>query len=323
MNVLITGSTGFVGPYALAALRAVLPKSAKLIPTTRSAFAPGRGYVEPLDVTDPVAVEEAIRQHRPSIVLHLAAIAAPSQATDARHTWSVNVDGTLNLARAIILRSPDCALINIGTGLVYGESARSGLPLSEESPVAPAGNYAMTKAAADIALGALSDQGLKCVRLRPFNHTGPGQSVAFAISAFAAQIARIEAGLVPPVLKVGNLEAERDFLDVRDVVEAYAQVARHVGEIKPGEVFNVASGKAHVIGDILDKLCALSEVGITIEQDKSRLRGDDIPRALGDASKLRNQLGWAPRWDLETTLSELLDAQRKALAGEDNNARHH
>ena len=116
-------------------------------------------------------------------------------------------------------KAPDCWLLNAGSGLVYGESAKPGLPLDESALLAPIDEYAVTKAAADLALGALARRGLKCIRFRPFNHTGAGQAGAFVIPAFAMQIAQIEAGLAEPVIHVGNLDAERDFLDVRDVVE--------------------------------------------------------------------------------------------------------
>ena len=166
----------------------------------------------------------------------------------------MHLHGTLNLAREILRRAPDCWLIHVGSGLVYGESAKAGRALDENALLAPIDEYSATKAAADLALGALSRARLKCIRLRPFNHIGPGQSEAFVVPAFAMQIARIEAGLAPPVIRVGNLDAQRDFLDVRDVANAYALVMKNLERMGSGTVLNIASGIPRRISDILASL---------------------------------------------------------------------
>ena len=155
-------------------------------------------------------------------MVHLAAIPTIAGAVaDPAAAWRVNVMGTLDLARAIHQYAPECTLIFAGSAEAYGATARQGVPLKETDPLQPLNEYAATKAAADLALGALAANGLRVIRFRPFNHTGPGQTDEFVVPAFASQIARIEKGAQPPVMMVGNLDAQRDFLDVRDVVDAY------------------------------------------------------------------------------------------------------
>jgi GDP-4-dehydro-6-deoxy-D-mannose reductase len=166
--------------------------------------------------------------------------------------------------------------------------------------------YAATKAAADLAIGALAADGLHAIRLRLFNHTGAGQSEAFVVAAFARQIARIEAGLQAPELHVGRLDPARDFLDVADVCEAYVACLRRLDDLAADTVLNVASGTARRIGDILDGLLRLSGVKARVLQDPGRLRPGDISMALGDAGLARRLVGWQPRVPWERTLGDVL-----------------
>jgi GDP-4-dehydro-6-deoxy-D-mannose reductase len=316
MRVLITGANGFVGPYVRHALRRICGDDVVVVATSKDGGPhPAFGRVEALDVTDTAAVREAVARHRPTHVIHLAAVAALDVAqADPRKTWRIHVDGALNLANAIIDRAPDCWLVHVGSGLVYGESAKTGLPLDEGALLAPIDEYAVTKAAADLALGALSYQGLKCVRMRPFNHTGPGQTEAFAVPAFAMQIARIEAGLAEPVIRVGNLDARRDFLDARDVADAYARVVLKSNELAPNSIFNVSSGLSWRMSDILDLLLARSSARIVTEHDPLRLRRSDLPCIVGDATRARTRLGWAPAYPFEDTLAAVLEDCRARVA---------
>jgi GDP-4-dehydro-6-deoxy-D-mannose reductase len=197
--------------------------------------------------------------------------------------------------------------------MVYGDSAKSGHILSEGEMLAPTDDYGATKAAADLALGVLVRRGLKCVRFRPFNHTGPGQADAFVVPAFAKQIAMVEAGLAEPIIRVGNLEAERDFLDVRDVADAYALAVVHSDRLVNGEILNVASGQPRRISEILNQLLRRSVVDIAVVQDPDRLRPSDNPRVIGDASRLRALLEWAPRHDFASTLEAVLDDWRSRV----------
>ncbi|RVC61667.1 NAD-dependent epimerase/dehydratase family protein, partial [Mesorhizobium sp. M00.F.Ca.ET.038.03.1.1] len=264
---------------------------------------------------DTAAVHEAMARHRPTHVIHLAAVAAPDAAqANPRNTWRIHVDGALNVANAILNTAPDCWLVHVGSGLVYGESAKTGRPLDESTLLAPVDDYAATKAAADLALGALSYRGLKCVRMRPFNHTGPGQTEAFAVPAFAMQIARIEAGLAPPLIRVGNLDARRDFLDARDIANAYARAVLNSNKLAPNTIFNLASGLSWRMADILDLLLAQSSVKIVVEQDPLRMRPSDLPCIVGDATRARTLLGWAPEHSFEETLAAVLQDCRARVA---------
>ncbi|TPJ77768.1 NAD-dependent epimerase/dehydratase family protein [Mesorhizobium sp. B2-6-2] len=316
MRVLITGANGFVGPYVGDALRRICGREIVIAATSKDGGPhPAFGQVEELDVTDPAAVHDAIARHRPTHVIHMAAVAALGAAkADPRNAWRIHVGGALNVAHAVLDKAPDCWLVHVGSGLVYGESAKTGRPLDEGTLLAPVDDYAVTKAAADLALGALSGQGLKCVRMRPFNHTGPGQTEAFAVPAFAMQIARIEAGLAPPVIRVGNLDARRDFLDARDIANAYARAVLKSRDLAPNAIFNLASGLSWRMGDILDRLLARSSVRIVTEQDPLRLRPSDLPCIIGDATRARTLLGWVPEHSFEDTLAAVLEDCRARVA---------
>jgi GDP-4-dehydro-6-deoxy-D-mannose reductase len=283
---------------------------------------PVLGATTALDITDAEACQALIGDWRPTHVVNLAGLAAPAVAAKAPdRTWAIHLHGVRNLAEAILGRAPDCRLIQVGSGLVYGQTANSGEPLDERAVLAPLDDYAASKAAGDLALGVYIRKGLKCIRLRPFNHSGPGQSEDFVIPAFAMQIARIEAGLAPPVVRVGNLDAARDILDVADVAEAYALAIRDFDRAEPDAIFNIAAGKAVKIEEILKGLLALSTAAITVERDPSRNRPSDIPIIIGDAEKFRNCFGWSPKHSLTDTLKGTLDDCRfraTALASADS-----
>jgi GDP-4-dehydro-6-deoxy-D-mannose reductase len=316
MRILVTGARGFVGQHLVATLRQTFADQADILPTAlQRERHPVLGSVESLDVTDRAAVSETITRFQPTHVVHLAGLAAiPAANGDPKAAWRVHVDGTLNVAWEILQQAPDCTLVFVGSGHVYGASANTGRPLDETTLLTPVDEYSVTKAAADLALGALAGRGLRCIRIRPFNHTGPGQSEAFVVPGFAMQIARIEAGLAPPLIRVGNLDAERDFLDVRDVTAAYALAIREAPNLPPGVILNVASGVPCRMGDILERLWALSYAGIAIEQDPTRLRPSDLPRIVGDAVLARELLGWAPKYAFEETLAAVLTDCRERVS---------
>jgi GDP-4-dehydro-6-deoxy-D-mannose reductase len=315
-RILITGAEGFVGPYVIRALRQVYHDDLDIIATTYKSTIQGLAEkCELLDVTNGRAVRDIIAGYQPTHIIHLAGLAAPSAATmDSQNVWRVHVGGTINIANAILDAAPRCCLVYIGSGLIYGDSAKSGLPVDEATLLAPVDDYAATKAAADLAMGAFSHRGLHVIRMRPFNHTGPGQTEAFVIPAFAAQVARIECGLMPPVVRVGNLDPQRDFLDVRDVANAYALAVFKSETIESNTVINIASGLARRVGDILDWFLQHSTKNIAIEQDKSRVRPSDLPRIVGNASRARQMLDWAPEKKFDETLSDILADWRSRIS---------
>ncbi len=293
-RILVTGLGGFAGRHLAPAVSALLP-DAMLLPLG-------------CDVTDGPAVAQAVRDAKPDLCLHLAAIAAvPVANAEPDRTWSVNLHGTLNLARALRAHAPGAPFLFVSSADAYGASFRDGRALDEGAPLAPMNTYGATKAAADLALGAMAADGLHAIRLRPFNHAGPGQAPDFAIPAFARQIALIRAGRQEPVLRTGNLQPYRDFLDVRDVCRAYALCLAQADRLPPGTILNIASGTARRIGDVLDGLLAAAGLSVTIESDPGRARPTDIARAVGDASQLRDALGWAPEVPWEHTLRDVID----------------
>ena len=303
-RILVTGAGGFVGGWMTARLTPALPGVAVL--------AVGHGGSDgALDVTRAADVEALVHRFCPTAVIHLAGVSSLVKArAEARVAWNVNLFGTLNLAEAVMRHAPDARFVQAGSSEVYGGSFNAaGGMVDESTPLAPLNPYATTKASADLLLGEMAEAGLHSVRVRPFNHTGPGQTTAFAVPAFAAQIAAIERGEREPVMRVGNLDARRDFLDVRDVVEAYF-LAATVPSLPRGIVLNVASGEPRRIGDVLDTLLTMSRVAIRVEHDPALMRPSDVPVTAGNAARARDLLSWRPRIPWETTLRDVLDDQR-------------
>ncbi len=191
-----------------------------------------------------------------------------------------------------------------------------GGPIGEDTPLAPKNLYAATKAAADLALGAMAQQGLRVVRARPFNHTGPGQSADLVIAAFARQIARIAAGLQPPRLEVGNLDTWRDFLDVRDVCAAYVACIDRREALPPGTILNIGSSQPRRIGDVLAELMALAGITAEVRTEPARTRANDVARTAADCARAHALLGWAPAVPWSQTLRDVLDDWYRRVGGE-------
>jgi len=300
--VLVTGGTGFVGGH----LRAHLAAEA---PGTRVVTA-GLGAEAdiPLDICDSAAIASALATVQPRAVVHLAAIAAPAEAKGApEKAWAVNFRATLDFATALFAAQPEAKFIFAGSAEAYGASfldCPDGVP--ETAPLNPMTTYAATKAAADIALGQMAHEGRNIIRFRPFNHTGAGQPDDYVVPAFARQIADVMAGRREPVISVGNLEAERDFSDVRDIVGAYAAALHPDVKGGPRAVYNLSSGRPVPIRAILDKLIALSGREIAVEVDPDRLRPSEITRASGLNAAAKADLGWAPAIPLDQTIADVL-----------------
>jgi len=302
----VTGATGFVGQHVLSALGAA-GKEIKVLGLGLSETA-GRA----IDIANADAIDGIIAREKPDAIIHLAAIALPRAAKDAPdRAWAVNFQGTLNIAEALKRHRPDGHLIFASSSETYGATfARTTGPIHEDAALMPQTVYAATKACADLALGQMAADGLDCIRFRPFNHTGPGQVPLYVVADFARQVAEIEAGKRDPVIRVGNLEAKRDFLDVRDVARAYALAAISDHKASVDAAYNLASGKAVRIGDILESLISQSTTGIEIQTDADRLRANDIAQTLGDSTRAREAFGWSPMIALKQTLAAVLDDQR-------------
>jgi GDP-4-dehydro-6-deoxy-D-mannose reductase len=308
-KVLITGAEGFVGRHLTTALRDRHPG------WSLDALA-GPPAKTGIDVTDALSVEARIRESRPDIVVHLAAVAAvPTSVKDPRLAWRVNLDGTLNVVLAMQAHAPDAHLLFVSSAEVYGDSLNAAEPVTEAALLQPLNPYAASKASADILVRQAMSGGLSATIMRPFNHTGLGQSDAFVVPDFAAQIVRIEAGLQEPVIEVGSLDDQRDFLDVADVIDAYLLMLERRHDPALHDVFNVASGVAVRIGDLLDRLLSMAKRKIAVRVDNGRLRPARVQRVVGDASRLR-AMGWAPIRSLDQTLTAILEDRRRPFNDE-------
>ncbi len=296
MRVYVTGARGFVGTRLVARLEAA---GHVVVATDRE-----------LDVADGSAVGRAVAQALPQAVVHLAAISfVPETFERPDEVFRVNFLGARHLLEAVRRRAPGARVLLVGTSNVYGSAPPDALPFDESAPLRPGSPYAWTKAAADLLGAAYARRGLCVLRIRPFNHTGPGRPDRFVESSLARQIAEIELGRRPPRLEVGNLDAVRDFLDVDDVVEAYARL---LGPAAPPGVYNVASGRAVPVRALLDALLAHSPARPQVEVRPERWRPADA--IVGRAAKLTQATGWAPRRSLEDTLGRLLAWWREQLA---------
>jgi GDP-4-dehydro-6-deoxy-D-mannose reductase len=299
---LITGATGFVGGYLVAHLAAAYP-GWQMTGTTRHDGHADSRFVR-CDLRDAAAVASLIERARPEMVVHLAGQSnVPASLEDPETTLANNILGTLHLLDACRAHAPDARLLVVSSSEVYGPTPPEAQPLGEERPLRPMNPYAVSKAAQEmLALQYAHSYALDVVVARPFNHIGPGQTDRFVVSAFARQIVEVERGERGAV-SVGNLDAARDFTDVRDVVRAYTLLLEH-GE--RGGIYNIGRGTAVAIGDLLDMLRRLARLPIAIERDPARLRPSDAPVMMGDTTRLRQATGWQPEISLERSLEETL-----------------
>jgi GDP-4-dehydro-6-deoxy-D-mannose reductase len=296
VRVCVTGADGFVGR--------------RLVPRLLAAGHQVRGSDAELDVADAARIDAWIAAERPDSILHLAARSSVVDAALApAETFRVNYLGAVAVLSAAARRSPAARVLLVGSAEQYGTAPLGAPPTGEDAPLRPRSAYGRTKVAADLLGACHAARGLDVVRVRAFNHTGPGQSDRFAPGSFARQLAEIEAGRREPVLRVGNLDAVRDYLHVDDVIDAYlALLERAV----PAAPYNVASGRGRPLRDVLDGLLAAARVAPRIEVDPARVRAAD--QLVGDASRLRDATGWAPRRRLEDALRGLLDGWRERVS---------
>lgn len=320
MRVLITGSDGFAGGHLVRHLRTGAPAlelhgTAWHDAVDRAELAATLESMTTLDLRDEAAVDALIQRVQPDYVYHLAAQAfVPRSFEDPWETLENNIRGQLNLTLALLKYKPDARLLVASSAEIYGVVAPEQMPLTEDVSFAPDNPYSVSKVAQDmLALQYHLSHGLATIRTRPFNHIGPGQNARFVAPAFATQIARIERGLQEPVIQVGNLEVERDFTDVRDVVAAY-QAAIERGQA--GAVYNICSGQAHSIQYLLDVLVGFCEVEVEVRVDPARLRVVNRPVVVGSAARLQADTGWKPRIAFEESLMAVLQEARERIASE-------
>jgi GDP-4-dehydro-6-deoxy-D-mannose reductase len=287
--VLVTGGQGFAGRHLQVELgeRAVAPD---------------------LDVTDSAALRAAMRELQPEAVVHLAALSQVAESwEDPATVWQVNAVGTVALLEAVRQERAAARVLVVSTGEVYGRAAV--VPTPEEAPVEPVSPYAASKAAAEIAALQAGRTGLDVVVVRAFQHEGPGRDERFAVGSWTRQLAELEL-TGGGALRVGNLLAERDITDVRDVCRAYRLL---LDPRVPAGVYNVASGRTVALRRVVELLVELTEAPVRVEPDPERMRPLDLPMVCGDAKKLREVTGWEPRITLEQTVRDTLEAARRIV----------
>lgn len=318
MRALITGITGFAGSHLADYLLAEHP-DVEVYGTRRWRsrmenvdHLGDRVNLVECDLNDATAVLSTLGEVRPEVIFHLAAQSfVPTSWKAPAETLSTNINSQTNIFEAMRALDLDCTIQIAGSSEEYGLVLPDEVPITEDNPLRPLSPYAVSKVGQDLlAYQYYKSYGLKTIRTRGFNHTGPRRGEVFVTSNFAKQIASIEAGLQDPVIRVGNLSSRRDFTDVRDTVRAY-WLAIEKG--RPGEVYNIATGKAVTIRELLDRLLALSDAKVELEVDPDRLRPSDVEILLGDYSKLEADTGWQPKISLQTTLQDTLDYWRSKL----------
>ena len=306
--ILVTGAAGFAGSHLLDRLTADRP----VVAWHRNGAPPSSGaHVawQKVDVLDRISVADAIARVRPTTVYHCAGAAHVGRAwDDTTPTFEVNVLGTHHLLEALRRAGANAVVLIPSSAMVYRPSAS---PLAEDAALVPPNPYGLSKLAQELLASHASLDGLDIRIARSFNHVGPRQAPAFAASGFARQIAEIEAARRPPEIVVGNLDAEREATDVRDTVRAYEAIAERGPK---RSVYNVCSGTPYRVGDILERLVARSRARVSIRVDPARLRPNDIPRLIGDPSRIERDLHWKPAIPLDQTLDDLLGYWRTVLS---------
>jgi GDP-4-dehydro-6-deoxy-D-mannose reductase len=314
VRALVTGAAGFVGRHLAAHLLSQGHEVGGLVhPTDGGPGSLGpRVEVFALDILDEAALGSALRGFAPDAVFHLAAFSNPEGSwKEARRTLETNIIGAHNLLSGVRETGRKPRVLLVGSAQQYGDVPAEAQPISEEREQRPLTPYAVSKTSQEL-LGRRSfwSDELPVYLTRSFNHTGPGQADGYVSSSFARQVAEVERGTREPLIRVGNLGARRDFTDVRDVAAAYAAI---VEKGQAGRPYNVCRGEAVSIGEVLEELVRLSRVPVRIVVDPERYHVLDAPLMVGDATRLKAETGWSPRYSLRETLSDLLDDWRSRL----------
>lgn len=307
-RALVTGATGFVGRVMLPALQS---RGFDVVATSRRA----NDGVRSLDVSDPAACRDMVADVVPDVVVHLAGITyLPAVLERQKESFEVNVLGTANVLDAVRDAAPTARTLLPSTCSVFGNPEAEDLPLKEDAPLRAMHPYGVQKIGVEVLGSAYRARGLDIVVVRPFNHVGPGLNPRLSVAFFAGQIVAAERGEREPVMRVGNLEARRDFTDVRDVVRAYLLLLEHDA---PPPLVHVASGRSIALGTVLDALRERARVELLVETDADRLRPLDTPDLVGDASLIASTCGWRPEIPLEETWDRVLASVRGEAYGED------
>lgn len=296
-KLLLTGASGFVGGF--------VQQATSCVPLTTNG--------KEVDLRDAHAVTDAVSRIRPDAVLHLAAQTfVPRSFENPVETFEINFLGTYNLLAALSKAGFTGRFLLVSTGDVYGAVAPEHLPITEELLPKPRNPYAVSKVAAEALCFQWNETaGFETIVARPFNHIGPGQREDFVISAFAKQIAAIKHGAKPAIIEVGDLDVTRDFLDVRDVVQAYLLLLR---EGHAGQTYNICSGTECSIRSLLEKMLELADVRAEIRSNSAKYRPSEQRRVVGDASKLRRHTGWQPTYTIEQTLADTIHSWEYQIA---------
>ncbi len=316
-KLFITGLEGFVGSHlageALAQDWTVAGIRHPSAPYPPVFLQQDRVRCAPCNVLSRRRLASVLRREQPLAIVHLAAITfVPEGEGHAAATLQTNVGGSQNLLEASADACPEARILLVSSGEVYGGTRPRGRPLSERARPRPRNLYGVSKAAMEL-VGEYyrRHHGLNVVVARPFNHIGPGQSPRFVASSFARQIVAIEKRGGTGVLRVGNLESERDFTDVRDVARAYMLLLQ---DGRTGRRYNVCSGRAFSIGHLLDVLLGLTSTHIRIERDRRRVRRGEVSCVVGDCTRLRQETGWNPRIPLSQSLEDVIRYWRENAA---------
>jgi GDP-4-dehydro-6-deoxy-D-mannose reductase len=309
MRALVTGANGFVGKHLVPFL---LQKGYEVCGTYHGHADEGsreRYRMVPLDVADKETMLKLVGEFNPSEIYHLAGVAV-STGQPRRDYYRVNFGGSLNLFDVVMQTDPNTRVLFIGSSNEYGPVPAECQPIRESESLCPTSHYAASKAAADLAACSYAAEGLQVIRVRAFNHNGPGQTTDYVCSRLAKLVAEVSLGLREPVIEAGNLDAVRDFTDVRDVVRAYWLLLQ---KARSGDVYNVCSQRAFGVRDTIVKLASAAAVEIEVRTRADLLRKTDIPVLVGNREKIFQDTGWEPQIDFGQTLNDLLLWWRQSL----------
>ncbi len=303
-KILVTGSEGFVGTHLTKVLTQV---GYDIVSTCHPLLRPPKGDYVPLDILNLEMTRDTMKTHKPDVIFHLAAISSVSKSfRDTHLTYNTNIMGTVNICEAARLLKNKVYLIFVSTCEVY----KSGEGLAETSEIFLNNPYAVSKYAAELVCHNYMVAGLDCTILRPFTHTGPGQSEYFVLPTIAKQVAEIEQNKRPPLIEIGNTEVKREFMNVQDVVNAYKLA---IEKCKTGEVYNIASNQGYTLARVLGIFKKLSKQDFEVRTDPSRIRGVDIPVLVGDGRKFSALTTWQPEIKIEKTVEDLLNYWRAKI----------